>query len=113
MKGKNKTQIASPIAFRPGEGVVLNIVRMPGENGQLQTFQMNLHDAAVPDRRYTSDFCSVVDCVEELDHVKILFGARKPVAQGLMSTPQTFSSNWYQAGNGQTMTGPYIAKSIE
>ena len=29
------------------------------------------------------------------------------VAQGLMSTPQTFSSNWYQAGNGQTMTGPY------
>ena len=29
------------------------------------------------------------------------------VAQGAMATPQTFSSNWYQAGNGQTMTGPY------
>ena len=29
------------------------------------------------------------------------------VSQGVMTTPQTFSSNWYQAGNGQSMTGPY------
>ena len=29
------------------------------------------------------------------------------VAQGAMATPRTFSSNWYQAGNGQTMMGPY------
>ena len=34
------------------------------------------------------------------------------VAQGLMTTPQSFSNNWYQAGNGQTMTGPYKKPTI-
>lgn len=29
------------------------------------------------------------------------------VTEALMSTPQLFSSNWYQAANGQTMTGAY------
>ena len=29
------------------------------------------------------------------------------VAQNALTTPTTFGSNWYQAGNGQTLTGPY------
>ena len=28
-------------------------------------------------------------------------------AQKAMTTPQTFSSNWLQVANGQTLTGPY------
>ena len=29
------------------------------------------------------------------------------IAQNPLTTPQSFSSNWYQAGNGQTLTGAY------
>ena len=29
------------------------------------------------------------------------------ISEGAMSTPQLFSSRWYQAANGQTLTGPY------
>ena len=34
------------------------------------------------------------------------------VAEGPMATPQSFSSKWYQAGNGQTLTGPYKKPSL-
>ena len=34
------------------------------------------------------------------------------LAEGRMATPQTFSSSWYQAGNGQTLTGPYKKPTI-
>ena len=34
------------------------------------------------------------------------------LAQGTMASPQTFSSKWYQVGNGQTLTGPYRAPNI-
>jgi hypothetical protein len=34
------------------------------------------------------------------------------VTEGLMTSPQLFSSNWYQAANGQTMTGAYRKPTI-
>jgi hypothetical protein len=34
------------------------------------------------------------------------------IAEGKMSTPQSFSSTWYQAGNGQTLTGPYKKPNV-
>ena len=34
------------------------------------------------------------------------------LAEGRMATPQSFSSNWYQAGNGQTLTGPYKKPTV-
>ena len=34
------------------------------------------------------------------------------IAEGAMSTPQLFSSRWYEAANGQTLTGAYKKPNI-
>ena len=34
------------------------------------------------------------------------------IAEGTMTTPQSFSSNWYEAANGQTLTGVYKKPNI-
>lgn len=71
--------------IRPGEGVVLDVVRQqsPKPVGGVMTALVNLSAAPVPDRRYVSDAVSILD--DDGDGVRLLFGQRKSVGGGLRS----------------------------
>jgi len=71
--------------IRPGEGVVLEVVRQqsPRPTGGVITAQVNLAAAPVPERRYVSDAVSILD--DDGDSVRMLFGQRRSVGSGLRS----------------------------
>ena len=67
---------------RPGEGALVDVVRMGGPNSHVMQYSADLSMVPVPDRRYPSDVAAIVD---DEYMVRLLFGQRKIAGMGLRS----------------------------
>src|ERR1700733_4351449 len=80
---KKHTQVAFKKQQRAGEGAIVHAdfrrdVKTSGETAIYMSIDMS--EAPVPDRRYVSD---ALTFVRELDQLKMCFGQRKVVGEGL------------------------------
>lgn len=67
---------------RPGEGVLVDVIRTTEPQSYGVQFSANLSRVPVPDRRYASDIASVI---ANENMIKLLFGQSKVTGNGLRS----------------------------